>query len=153
MIFCHTFIIYILIIFLETLLSNLKFDFALIQEIIVIYILFYPLILSGSDLTGRLHEETRNQIGSYFLNSYLIFTVVIMVTVIVGIIATVIENKKKQKEEDKLKKLEEEEENKKKENPVLRQLRLNPAIRQYCQAVSRVRIKFRGLARVLCRRF
>ena len=99
--------------------SKIKFGFAVIQEIIVIYLYFYPLVLAGYELTGRIFDEDKMLIGDYFLKSYMAFTIVIMVTVVLGIIVTVIENKKKKKLEDAKKKEEEakkkEEEDKKKE--------------------------------------
>jgi len=93
--------------------SNIKYFFALIQEVVVIYLYFYPLVLSGYELTGRIYDEDKMNIGKYFLNSYLMFTVVIMITVILGIIVTLIENSKKKKEENAKKK--EDDEKKKKE--------------------------------------
>ena len=99
--------------------SKLKFVFTLLQEIVVIYIMFYPLVLAAHDLTGRMDEQTKVQIGDYFLKSYLMFTVVIMVTVILGIIITAIENAIEKKKNARKKKMEEELKNKENNKTVL----------------------------------
>ena len=84
--------------------SKLKFVFALILELFVVYLLGYPLLIVYYDMQGKLYPNLESSLGDNFVTSYCVFSILIICMTFIGILKTIYDKVQlKKKEKEKLK--------------------------------------------------
>ena len=83
--------------------SKLKFVFALIQEIYVVYLLGFPLALVYLDMRAQLDDYTEMLIGDYFMISYFYFCILIIILIALGMLKSFYDKWKMKKQEKMMK--------------------------------------------------